>query len=126
MWKTTLVEPESARVVITATVDQTCRMLDVQHLVIQDVLDKPLRNIGRIQGFTDRDAVVDMIVMTEDALGAALGPSERRFRNLPVEITAVQFGKHSIKIVNLTVRRRDHLASPASTRQIRRTHDRRS
>ena len=40
----------------------------MQHLVIKDVLDKPLRHVLRIQGLADRDAVVDMVVMTEDAL----------------------------------------------------------
>ena len=43
-------------------------MLDVQHLVIKDVLYEPLGHVRRVERLTDRDAVVDMVVMTEDAL----------------------------------------------------------
>ena len=44
--KFALIKPESAGVIVAPPIDQTCRMFNVQHLVIQDVLDKPLRNFG--------------------------------------------------------------------------------
>ena len=72
MWKLPFVEPERARVIVPPAVDQTRWMFNVQHLVIEDVLDKPLRNIGGIQRLADGDAVVNVVVMTENALRSAL------------------------------------------------------
>ena len=40
-------------------------MLDVQHLVIEDVLNKPLGHVFRIECLANRDAVVDVVVMPE-------------------------------------------------------------
>ena len=94
-------------------------MFDVQHLVIKDVLDKPFRNIDGIQSLADRNAVVDVVVMTENALRASLRPRDRRLRNRAIEVTTIQLAKHSIKIVNLTLRRGDHLATPTTSREIR-------
>ena len=72
MGKLPFVEPESAGVIVAPSVDQACRMFDVQHLVVQNVLHKPLRDFGRIERFADRDAVVNVIMMTKDAPGPAL------------------------------------------------------
>src|SRR5688572_14673429 len=104
MRKFALIGPESTGVVVTPPIDQTCRMFNVQHLVIKDVLDEPLGNISRIERLADGDAVVNMIVMAENAPGPALRPRNRRLGNLPIKVLAIQFCKHSIKIVNLTLR----------------------
>src|ERR1044071_6565332 len=72
IWKTALIKPERARVVVTPSFDQTRRVFDVEHLMIEDVLHKPFRNIDGIQSFADRDALVNMVMVTEDAFGPAL------------------------------------------------------
>src|SRR6185436_9272710 len=112
--KFALVLPKCARVVITPPVDQTGRMLNMQHLVIEDVFNKPLRNVARIQRLADGDTVVNMVVMTKDALGASSRPRNRRLRNRSIEITTIQLRKHPIEIINLALGTRDHLSS-AST-----------
>ena len=64
-------------------------MFDMQHLVIKDVLDKPLRDVFRIQSFADGDAVVNVIVMPENAPRPALGPRDRRLRYRAIEVSAI-------------------------------------
>ena len=43
-------------------------MFDEQHLVIKDVLNKPLGKLIGVESFADRDAVVNVIVMSENTL----------------------------------------------------------
>lgn len=93
-------------------------MLDVQHLVIKDVLNKPLRHIGRIECLADRDAVVNVVVVPEDAFRATLRPGNRWLGYRAVKILSIQPGKHSIKVINLTLRGRDHLSSASTPRKI--------
>ena len=54
-----------------------------------------------------------------------MGPRDRRLWYCSIEITTIQFCKHSIKIINLTLRRGDHLSPVAAPGEIRRTHNRR-
>src|ERR1044071_9767456 len=56
IWKTALIKPERARVVVTPHVDQPLRVFDVEHLMIEDILHQTLRNMDGIQSFADRDA----------------------------------------------------------------------
>ena len=89
--------------VVTPAFDQPGRMLDVKHLVIQDVLHEPFGNVLRVKCFADRDAIVDVIVVTQNAASPALRPGYRWFADPSVEILSIQFGEHSIKVVNLTL-----------------------
>src|SRR5688500_3944520 len=97
-------------------------MFDVQHLVIQDVLDKPFGNVRRVESLADRDAVGDVGMMTENALRPSLRPGDRRFWYRTIEITAIQSCKHPIKSINLALRRRDHLSPATAPREIRGAH----
>src|SRR5436190_16456297 len=59
-------------VVIAAPIDQSGRMFDVQHFVVQDVFGKPLRHIFGVERFANCYAVVDVIVVSEDAASTPL------------------------------------------------------
>ena len=104
MRKPPLVQTKSARVIVAPPLDQSRRVFDVEHLVIKDVLHEPFRNFFRIQRLADRNAVVNVVMMAEDAARATLRPGHRRFRQLSVEVAAVQFRKHPFEIVNLAMR----------------------
>src|SRR6185369_2254579 len=69
-----LVRSKSRGVIVAAPVNQPGRMLDVQHLVIDDVLHKPFRNFARIQNFAYGNCVVNGVVVTKDASSPALRP----------------------------------------------------
>ena len=78
-------------------------MLYVQHFVIQDVLNKPLRDFFRIQSLTNSNAVVNVIVMTQDASCSSLRPGYRWLFEIAIEKLLVQFREHSVEIVNLAL-----------------------
>ena len=89
MWKSALIVSKSAGVIKPPTVDQSCWMLDVQHLMIKDVLDKPLGNIDRVERLTYCNAVVNVIVMAENASCATLRPGQSWFFVLSIKIFAI-------------------------------------
>ena len=72
MWKPALVQSKGARVIVAATIYQTGGMFNVKHLVVQDVLNEPFRHVFGVESFAYRDAVVDVVVMTEDIPCASL------------------------------------------------------
>ena len=78
-------------VVITSALDEPRGMFDVQHLVIEHILDKPFGNIRRVQCLADDDGVMRGVVMSHDAARAALRPCQSRSLNLAVEVTAVHY-----------------------------------
>jgi hypothetical protein len=93
-------------------------MLDVQHFVIEDVFDKPLRHFRRIESLANGYVIVDVIVMAQDTSGSSLRPSECRLTQFVVEVAPVQLNEHAIKIINLTMSGRDHLTSTTASRKI--------
>ena len=72
MRKPALVQSKGARVIVTATIYETGRMFDVKHLMVEDVLDEPFGHVFGIESFAYRDAVVNVVVMTEDIPCASL------------------------------------------------------
>ena len=66
MWEPALVQSKSARMIVAAAIYETGRMFDVKHLVVEDVLDEPLWYVRGVESFAYRDAVVNVVVMTED------------------------------------------------------------
>ena len=69
---------ERPRVIVAAAIDDASRMFDVQHLVKDDVLDKPFGNLTRVKSLTDRDRVMRRIVMPKNASGFSPRPGEHR------------------------------------------------
>ncbi len=51
-------------VMVKASVDEPRAMFDVQHLVIKNIFDEPLRHVGGVQSFADNDSFVCGVVMT--------------------------------------------------------------
>ena len=66
MRKPALVQSKCAGVIVTAAIYQTGGMFNVKHLVVEDVLNEPFRHVFGVESFAYRDAVVDVVVMTED------------------------------------------------------------
>src|SRR5205085_2425757 len=95
------------RVIEATTIDKPRWMFDMQHLVIEDVLDKPFGPVRGVERLADHDGVVDGIVVAENAARAARRPSERRLLKCIVQITPVEACEQSIQIVISAARRRD-------------------
>src|SRR5215210_7989547 len=110
--------PERIGMIVATALDQTRRMSDVQHLVIEDVLDKPGWYVLGVERLADDDGFVRGIVMAQYASRASLRPGERRLLYLAVEVAAVKALKHLIQIVDLTSRRRDHFAPATAARDV--------
>lgn len=62
-----LFRAKSRSVIIAAAPDDAGRMLNVKHLVEQDVLDEPLRYVGGVERFADSDGVVRCIMVPQNA-----------------------------------------------------------
>ena len=77
-------------------------MLYMQHFVVEDVFNKPLGDVHRIERLADRDVVVNVIVVAKYAACSALRPCQGWFGNLAFEIATVELGEHPVKIVDLT------------------------
>src|SRR4029453_5708929 len=98
-------------------------MLDMQHLVKKDVFDKPLGHLFRIKSLADSYAVVDVIMMTQDATRTALRPCHRGFADAAAKKLPIQFSEHAIEIVDFTLCRRDLLSPSTTSCQVGSSHD---
>src|SRR5262245_18964419 len=97
-------------------------MLDVKHLVVENVLDEPFGYVFRVQCLAYRDAVVNAVVMPKDASGSTLRPGDcwpRQF--IPKEPT-VELRKDLLQIVDLSMSCCKHFSTVTSTRDVGRTH----
>ena len=121
--KTLLFGSESGCVITAAAVDHARGMFDVQHLVEEDVFDKPFRYVTRIERLADRDGIVRCIVMAEDAARASLRPSQHRFGNLTLEIASIDTSKNSIQVIHLSLSARDYFSASLLAGNIRRAQD---
>src|SRR5262245_30489127 len=82
-----LFRAKSRCVIVPPAINDLGGVLDVQHLVIEDVLDEPLRHVTRVERFADRDGVVDGVVMAENPLGPTLRPGQHWLLELIIEIS---------------------------------------
>lgn len=98
------------RVRVAAAFNDARRMFDVQHLVIEDVFDKPLGNIWRVQRLADDDGVEGAIMMAENAARASLRPGERGLFQFVVKITTVEAREQAVEIMIAAARGGDPLA----------------
>src|SRR6266404_8861926 len=72
--KPLFIETKRGGMVVTAPIDDPCRVLDVKHLVIKDELDKPFRHLRRVERLADCNRFVHAIVMSQNAARTALRP----------------------------------------------------
>ena len=87
--KPMFVSSKCGRVIITASLYQSRRVFDMQHLVIKNVLNKPLGHITRIQRLADYYRFMYWIVVTKDATRAALRPGKCRPLKCSLEMFAI-------------------------------------
>jgi hypothetical protein len=87
------------------------RMLQVQHLVVDDVLDRVERNLGMVEDTADHNGIVSGIVMAKAVACVIAAPSHLRASQKAKEKTLVQVLKNCIQIVGPALRGIDLLAS---------------
>ncbi len=103
--KSFLLGAKSFRVVEATPLDDARGVLDVQHFVIQDIFDEPLRDIARVERLAVHDGLMHRIVVTENAARPALRPCERRLFELVVKKTPVEPLKHAFEVIESAARR---------------------
>src|SRR5437764_3943433 len=113
-----LVGAEGLCVVVAPAVDEARGVLDVKHLVVEDVFDEPFGHIARVQRLADDDRVVDSVVVAEYCARAALRPRKSRRFDLASEVSLVQALEHSSEIVDAPLGSRDHLAPALAAREV--------
>lgn len=94
------------------------RVLDVQHLVKEDILKDEPWNAATVQSAADDDCPVNMVVMPKHATGLSRTPGEKRLFELVGEIPFVQTFKGLDEIVNLSARRGCEFISAPPPRRV--------
>ena len=84
-----LVAFECGSVIVAAAVDMFCRVMDVEHFVIDDVFDDVTRRFRRVQRYADGDMVVGRVVVAEDAVGLFGGPRQCWFGDRVAKIFGI-------------------------------------
>jgi len=69
------------------------RMFDVQHFVVEDVLDGALRDVGAVHASIEQDVVGAGVVATELAAPGAIAPANFGASEFSFEVFRVQFVK---------------------------------
>jgi hypothetical protein len=77
-------------------------MLEVEHLVVEEILDRAARGVGAIEDAGDDDGVVSGVVVSEHAAGVVGAPSERGAAEEAVEETDVEGLEDFVEIVVVT------------------------
>jgi len=90
---------------------QLHRMLQVQHLVIDDVFDDVLRNAMIIEYPADDDCVVRRVVMPEPVTRAIAAPGHLRTSQQAMEEPEVQLIEYRLEIISVSLCRRNALAA---------------
>ena len=114
---------ELRRVHASPAPTQSYRMLQMQHLVVDDVLQHVARHLGMIEYAADDDRVVRRIVVAQDAARLRLAPAHARPRHQPVKEARVQLFKHHVQIVEMTACRAQQLASANLTHEMCLAHN---
>jgi hypothetical protein len=78
-------------------------MLQVEHLMVNDVVDGVLRDSRMIEDPTHYDGIVSGIVMTQAVAGTVAAPGELWPGQKPVEKSGVQIFKHRLQIIDPTL-----------------------
>jgi hypothetical protein len=74
-------------------------VLEVEHLVVEEVLDCAARGVGTVEDAADDDGVVSCIVVAEHATGVVGAPGEGGAAEEPVEETGVERLEDLIEVV---------------------------
>ena len=77
-------------------------MLQVQHLVIDNVLNSAPRHMGVIEDAAHDDGVVRRIVVAEGAARMVAAPGHLRASHQPVEEAVIQVVEDGVQVVHLT------------------------
>ena len=88
-------------------------MPQVQHLVINDVLDRISGNRRVVEDSADYDRIVCGIIVAKQIACASLAPTHSRPRHHAAKVTKIQFFKDQVQIVHAPFGGSDPLA-PAS------------
>src|SRR5438309_4535479 len=98
-------------------------MLEVQHLVIDDVLHRVAGNRGVVEHPADHDGIVCGVVMPKYAASAAPTPAHARTRQQSVKKPRVQVFEHHLKIIKMSFRAVEALAAAHLPHQVRLADD---
>jgi hypothetical protein len=74
-------------------------MLEVEHLVVQQILDRTTRGVGAVEDAADDDGVVSGVVVAKHAAGMMCAPRQGRAAKQAVEETCVEGLEDLIEIV---------------------------
>jgi hypothetical protein len=74
-------------------------VLEVKHLVVEEVLDRAARGVGAVEDAADDDGVVGGVVMAEHAAGVMGAPGESGAAEEAVEETGVEGLEDFVEIV---------------------------
>jgi hypothetical protein len=74
-------------------------VFEVEHLVVEEVLDGAARSVGAVEDTGDDDGVVGGVVVAEHAASVMRGPGERGAAEEPVEETSVERLEDFVEIV---------------------------
>ena len=85
-------------------------MLQVQHLVVEDVLHRGAGNSGMIEDAADDDGIVRRIIMPKAISRAIAAPCQLGTGHKPMEESHVQIFKDSFQVVGASVRGIDSFA----------------
>ena len=87
------------------------RVLEVQHLVIQQVLDGVARSPGAVEDPADHDGIVGGIVVAEHALRYVGGPGQRGAAQEAMKKTRVEGFEDFVEVELVSLRRGEALAA---------------
>src|SRR6267154_3212269 len=87
------------------------RMLQMQHLVKQNVLDRITRHPRMIKNAADNNRIVRRIVMPQTAARLFSAPGELRAPHQPMKKSPVQIVENFFQMIMMSARRMDVLAS---------------
>ena len=84
---------------------QSHGMFQVQHLVVNDVIDRVLGNPGMVKNAADYDGIVGRIVVSQAVTLVIATPSHLWSGQESVKKTAVEVFKHRLQIVSMSLGR---------------------
>src|SRR5512146_2187632 len=100
VWKELLFGLKFQRVHATPAAAQLYWMLQVQHLVINDVLHRIPRHVRMVEYSADYDRVVRRIIVSQTVARVILAPGEMWPRQQPKEKSCVQVLKKLVQVVH--------------------------
>src|SRR5215475_37669 len=107
------------RCVINATaVDGARAMFHMKHFVIEYEFYQEFRERGAVKRTTDDYCLVNVIVVSQNPLGAPRAPAKDGFRQFVAEVTPVEPGEEFIQIIDPADGAGQHFAAALLPRQI--------